>query len=73
MTSPAWKTPPAAPGIDVSKLTRLPCGCLMGADGMILVYVPCSKSCTYYQYLLTMSAEESKPVIKIGSEDDLPD
>jgi hypothetical protein len=58
---------------DLSTLERLPCGCLLGKDGVFLIYILCSKSCTYYLYLQSEAIALEKPVIKIGDEDDLPD
>lgn len=60
---------------ETNSLETLPCGCRMGRDeeADAFVFMPHAKSCEYYIYVQEESARQGKPLVTIGSEDDLPD
>lgn len=47
---------------DVADKEQLPCGCVIGSWRGAVVYEPCCPACTYYQYALTETARQGKPI-----------
>lgn len=55
---------PIPPSEDaITDQRTLPCGCVIGSYGDAMVIIPCDYTCANYQYTLSESARQAKPIL----------